>query len=76
MNKAEFWSFFAFFLFVLNVVFCGKSALFSLNDAENHIHENFNANDNRDSLFDTGKILKRDKRYLLWTGGGISKVNK
>lgn len=24
--------------------------------------------------FDSTKILKRDKRYLLWTGGGISKV--
>lgn len=37
-------------------------------------------NDNRNQtsddrlVFNSDKILKRDKRYLLWTGGGISKV--
>lgn len=58
------------------MAFCGRNALFSLNDDEDHVHNDFNTNDNRDSLFDAGKILKRDKRFLLWTGGGISKVNK
>lgn len=25
---------------------------------------------------DNNKLLKRDKRFLLWTGGGISKVKQ
>lgn len=60
--------------FALNVVFCGKSALFSLNQANNRINEGFGVDDDHDSLLDVDKILKRNKRYLLFTGGGISKV--
>lgn len=79
MNKVEILSLFGFLLmFTLNVVFCGRNALFSLSDDNDndHIHDDFNVYDNKDSLFDAGKILKRDKRFLLWTGGGISKVNE
>lgn len=37
--------------------------------------ENHSNNDTADHIMlDDGKILKRDKRFLLFTGGGISKV--
>lgn len=75
MDRMGFWYLFMFFIVVyLNVVFCGKSSLLSIDNVENHLNEITNTNDGGDSLFDTGKVLKRDKRYLLWTGGGISKV--
>lgn len=76
MNQSVFWCLFTILaLFTWNVVFCGKSALLSLNEKENLVKEDINANGDNDFLLDTGKILKRDKRYLLWTNGGISKVN-
>lgn len=75
MNQPIFWCLFTILsLFTWNVVFCGKSVLFSLNEKENRVNEYMNANDDNDFLLDTGKILKRDKRYLLWINGGISKV--
>lgn len=76
MNQSIFWCLFTILsLFTWNVVFCGKSVLFPLNEKENHVNEYMNANNDNDFLLDTGKILKRDKRYLLWINGGISKVN-
>jgi len=78
-KSANLWLFFVLFLFFgLNVVFGGKSALFSMNEVNNNFNDefkNFNSIDSHDgdSLLDPGKILKRDKRYLLWTGGGVSK---
>lgn len=75
MNQREFWAFFAISAgFVLNVAFCGKSSLFSIDGTEKYLKKNINTNDGFDSVLGTGKILKRDKRYLLFSGGGISKV--
>lgn len=72
MNKTVFWSVIILFL-MYNAAFCGKSIFqhgnkLELNPMDNHINEE------SDFLLDTGKILKRDKRYLMWTNGGISKV--
>lgn len=53
-----------------NSVRCGNSAFFPSDNDQ--IHRNLTT-DNQ-MVFDSTKILKRDKRYLLWTGGGISKV--
>lgn len=77
MNRPEIWYFFTILsLFSLNVAFCGKSTIVSLNEMGSNLNENINSNDENDFLLDTGKILKRDKRYLLWTNGGISKVTR
>lgn len=80
MEMLGYWCLFTFLfsMFVLNVVFCGNRFL-SIDDTGNHHFNEFkHSNDGGfdDFLLDTGKILKRDKRYLLWTGGGISKVYK
>lgn len=53
-----------------NSVRCGNSALFPNDDDQRHR----NSTTDNQMTFDSTKILKRDKRYLLWTGGGISKV--
>ncbi|XP_031636408.1 uncharacterized protein LOC116349213 isoform X1 [Contarinia nasturtii] len=75
MNRTMFWSLFSLFIvFYLKVVFCGKSSLLSIDNMENDLNAAINRNDGVDSLLDTGKVLKRDKRYLLWIGGGISKI--
>ncbi|XP_031636409.1 uncharacterized protein LOC116349213 isoform X2 [Contarinia nasturtii] len=75
MNRTMFWSLFSLFIvFYLKVVFCGKSSLLSIDNMENDLNAAINRNDGVDSLLDTGKVLKRDKRYLLWIGGGISKA--
>lgn len=77
MERTHYGCLFLFCLFfALNVVFCGKSALFSLNEANNRLNDESSVqlHSDHDSLFDAGKILNRNKRYLLWTGGGISKV--
>lgn len=72
MNRMEFLCLFVLYLFY-NAVFCGRSALF--HETENQAPDFGSANDgSSDFLLDTGKILKRDKRYLLFTNGGISKV--
>lgn len=60
-------------LYCLNVVLCGRNSLMFINHTEDHSADNPDASDNSFS-FETEKILKRDKRYLLFTGGGISKV--
>lgn len=75
MNRLEFWcSFTILALFALNVVFCGKSTLLTLDEADRHPKKDTFADHDNDFLLDTGKILKRNKRYLLFTNGGISKV--
>lgn len=53
-----------------NSVRCGNSAFFPNDDDQNHR----NSTTDSQMTFDSTKILKRDKRYLLFTGGGISKV--
>lgn len=53
-----------------NSVRCGNSAFFPNDNEQNHR----NSTTHNQMAFDSTKILKRDKRYLLWTGGGISKV--
>lgn len=65
----------AFYILIqLNAIWCGRSALLLSNDDE-RLKRNEVSNDDGDFFIDTSKVLKRDKRYLLWTGGGISKVN-
>lgn len=53
-----------------NSVRCGNSAFFPNDDDQSHR----NSTADNQMAFDSTKILKRDKRYLLFTGGGISKV--
>lgn len=55
-----------------NQVLGANRALFPMN--EKPIDENLTAG-SRTAEFDSGEILRRDKRYLLFSGGGISKVS-
>lgn len=60
----------------LNEIIGGKSALYSPDHAKNNGANSKNGTGDDYITMDAGKILKRDKRYLLFTGGGISKVFK
>lgn len=71
MNQTAYWCLFVLFMFY-NIVFGGRR-IFSY-DNENQLNQFEKTNDDDEFLMDTGKVLKRDKRYLLWTNGGISKV--
>lgn len=70
MNQIVLWCFFVLSLY--NAVFCGNTILMYGNGNELQHFEN--VNDKTEFLLDTEKVLKRNKRYLLWTNGGISKV--
>lgn len=54
----------------LNGVNGGKSAMLTLTS----VNQIKNVTNGDSIVIDTGKILKRDKRFLLFSGGGISKV--
>lgn len=56
-------------------VFCGSSTLLFLNETENHPSETRDSSHANRFVFETDTILKREKRYLLWTGGGNAQVN-
>lgn len=71
MNQTAFWCVFVLFLFY-NAAFGGRSIV--SHDDVNQLNQFEKTNGDGEFLLDTGKILKRDKRYLLWTNGGISKV--
>lgn len=58
-------------VFGLNGVIGGEIALLPSN---NELDINSTSSDH--IMFDKGEILSRNKRYLLFTGGGISKVSK
>lgn len=71
MNQTQYWYIFVEFS-VFNAVFCAKSIL--IPDNENKIEYIRNAKDDDVFQLDSEHVLKRDKRYLLFTNGGISKV--
>lgn len=71
MNQTAFWCLLVLFLFY-NAAFGGRKIVSYDND--NQLNQFEKVNDDSELLLDAGKVLKRDKRYLLWTNGGISKV--
>lgn len=66
------------FLFILISIFsiellpcyCGNTLLTPSTEVKRKSNNTLNTH----MTYDSDKILKRDKRYLLFTGGGISKV--
>lgn len=61
-------------IYFLNAVLCGRSTLMFSNQTENHLSKTKNANNDNSFAFNTEPFLKRDKRYLMWTGGGNVQV--
>lgn len=54
--------------------FCGRNILSHEFDANQPNKLDSQKSDDNKFLVDAGKLLQRNKRYLLWTNGGIAKV--
>lgn len=56
-------------------VLCGQNILSNVFDENQPNEFDYQKSDDTEFLLNTDKLLQRNKRYLLWTNGGISKVS-
>lgn len=56
------------------IVQCGKASLMYIDEIENDLNEINNMNSEKGSTLNPDGILNREKRYLMWTGGGATQV--
>lgn len=74
MKWTVFWHLIALFVFCASV-FCGRNILMHEIDENQSMDFGYQKNDEIKFRLNDEKLLHRDKRYLLWTNGGISKVH-
>lgn len=73
MKLAMFWHLLLIFPFY-GFVFCGRNILkYELNEEQPH-EFTYQKSVATEFSLNAEKLLHRNKRYLLWTNGGISKV--